>query len=66
VAKHRARARNAPREERPLRADRKRGRTVGPARGGQDPTRAAPAGSRTETKIAKQSELGSDNAAEGD
>lgn len=28
----------------------------------QDPTRTKPGGSRTETKIAEQSELGSDNA----
>jgi hypothetical protein len=29
---------------------------------GQDPTRTRPGGSRTETRIANQSELGSDNA----
>ena len=29
---------------------------------GQDPTRSKPGGSRTETKIAEESELGSDNA----
>jgi hypothetical protein len=29
---------------------------------GQDPTRTKPGGSRTETKIARQSSLGSDNA----
>jgi hypothetical protein len=41
---------------------RKPRRAVGPARGGQDPTRSAPAGSRTETRIAKESALGSDRA----
>ena len=42
----------------------KRRRTAGPARGGQDPTRSKPAGSRTETRIARESALGSDNAAD--
>jgi hypothetical protein len=31
-------------------------------RTGDDPTRKQPGGSRTETKIAEESELGSDNA----
>jgi hypothetical protein len=31
-------------------------------KGGQDPTRHEPGGSRTETKIAEESELGSDGA----
>lgn len=35
---------------------------AGGADPGQDPTRTKPGGSRTETKIARQSELGSDNA----
>ena len=32
------------------------------ARGGQDPTRTHPGGSRTETKIARESAIGSDSA----
>jgi hypothetical protein len=32
------------------------------ARGGQDPTRTHPGGSRTETKIAQESAIGSDTA----
>jgi hypothetical protein len=36
------------------------------ARTGDDPTRTHPAGSRTETKIADESELGSDGAHDGE
>jgi hypothetical protein len=35
---------------------------TGRARTGDDPTRTRPGGSRTETKIAEESELGSDGA----
>lgn len=36
--------------------------TAGGARSGQDPTRTRPGGSRTETKIAQESVIGSDTA----
>ena len=36
------------------------------SRTGDDPTRTRPAGSRTETKIAEESELGSDGAGESE
>ena len=36
------------------------------SRTGDDPTRTRPAGSRTETKIAEESELGSDRAGESE
>ncbi len=36
------------------------------SRTGDDPTRTHPAGSRTETRIAEESELGSDGADDGD
>jgi hypothetical protein len=36
--------------------------TTARARGGQDPTRSRPGGSRTETKIAQESAIGSDTA----
>jgi hypothetical protein len=35
---------------------------TGRARAGDDPTRRRPGGSRTETRIAEESELGSDGA----
>jgi hypothetical protein len=38
--------------------------SMGQAKGGQDLTRNHPGGSRTETKITEQSELGSDNSAQ--
>ena len=52
-------SRTAPRSADTRHSPRNRTRK-GPARGGQDPTRQAPGGSRTETKIAKESALGSD------
>ena len=36
--------------------------TASAARGGQDPTRTRPGGSRTETKIAQESAIGGDTA----
>jgi hypothetical protein len=39
---------------------------TGRSRTGDDPTRRRPAGSRTETKIAEESELGSDGAGESE
>jgi hypothetical protein len=36
--------------------------TTARARGGQDPTRSRPGGSRTETRIAQESAIGSDTA----
>ena len=36
--------------------------TLARARGGQDPTRTRPGGSRTENKIARESAIGSDTA----
>jgi hypothetical protein len=36
--------------------------STAPASGGQDPTRTRPGGSRTETRIAQESALGSDGA----
>jgi hypothetical protein len=39
---------------------------TGRSRTGDDPTRTRPAGSRTETKIAEESELGHDRAGESE